>query len=558
MNRDEIRDKFSPLLDGELSPEERAEVEQALSEDADLLRELDGLKRVDDLYRALPRAAAPNGFENSVKARLRSNVRPFSTTPWHLRRLVPAMAAAIVLVSAVAIVWFQTQSGPRGTFKVASQPSIEQALESQETRAAGRQLETLKPSPAEGIVAGAEVTESRRDDAVRFQALVEAPAAGVQEADSIAPMGSKPESAGAVLPQEKSEAMRFNDFDFSRQAASASARRDGAREASAAVGTSSGASSQQTEIGQGAALAIPKPEAGISEAGQTTTPEQKLAEPAESEPDRLHARAPATTPSPSPPPLVPIETQPMGREEAAQPIETLMDAETPTTVARNRAEAVGTVKEMSKAREDLAGAAPRPTQTAPKKQVSAALHGETMARTVASEEAALDSAVISVALEDFIRADDAPRSAKREGKTVLLVDATSEGPGGLLSDAQIEADLMNVDWRPSKEIVENLRARNSTQVALNSLVLAASTRIVDLRTPFDGLGSPEPWTRIEKAYPEAIAAVCLWLPGYSKDKSQAVVRFRFGPTEHGATATYLLVKDGDSWKVKVRAFAYYL
>ncbi|HRK35215.1 MAG TPA: hypothetical protein PLJ47_11530, partial [Candidatus Hydrogenedentes bacterium] len=71
MNRDEIRDQFSPLLDGELAADERAEIEAMLSQDAELLRELDSLKRVDDLYRALPRPQTPDNFESAVSERIR-------------------------------------------------------------------------------------------------------------------------------------------------------------------------------------------------------------------------------------------------------------------------------------------------------------------------------------------------------------------------------------------------------------------------------------------------------------------------------------------------------
>ncbi len=78
MDRDEIRERFSPLLDGELSPEERAEVEAALSDDAELLRELDALKRVDQLYANLPPEKAPEGFEDGVRSALSPNTLQFT------------------------------------------------------------------------------------------------------------------------------------------------------------------------------------------------------------------------------------------------------------------------------------------------------------------------------------------------------------------------------------------------------------------------------------------------------------------------------------------------
>jgi hypothetical protein len=105
MNRDEIRERFSPLLDGELGPEERAEVEAALSEDAELLRELDALKRVDQLYANLPPLAAPDGFEDGVRSALRPATTPFVRAVH--RRLWPMLAAAAVFLVFGAIIVVQ-------------------------------------------------------------------------------------------------------------------------------------------------------------------------------------------------------------------------------------------------------------------------------------------------------------------------------------------------------------------------------------------------------------------------------------------------------------------
>jgi hypothetical protein len=105
MNRDEIRERFSPLLDGELGPEERAEVEAALSEDAELLRELDALKRVDQLYANLPPLTAPDGFEDGVRSALRPATTPFVRAVH--RRLWPMLAAAAVFLVFGAIIVVQ-------------------------------------------------------------------------------------------------------------------------------------------------------------------------------------------------------------------------------------------------------------------------------------------------------------------------------------------------------------------------------------------------------------------------------------------------------------------
>ena len=58
-----------------MTPEERQAIETELSEDANLLRELNSLKRVDDLYKSLPPVKAPDELED----RIREGVRRLSS-----------------------------------------------------------------------------------------------------------------------------------------------------------------------------------------------------------------------------------------------------------------------------------------------------------------------------------------------------------------------------------------------------------------------------------------------------------------------------------------------
>jgi len=131
-NKDDIRDQFSPLLDGELSPEERASVEAALSDDAELLRELDSMKRVDDLFRAMPAVSAPDDFEVVVRERIApprvaavaAAAAPPPSRNVARRRFVPMLAAAAALVVCAGIIVF---TAGRGEFRaqLASAPDAE-------------------------------------------------------------------------------------------------------------------------------------------------------------------------------------------------------------------------------------------------------------------------------------------------------------------------------------------------------------------------------------------------------------------------------------------------
>jgi hypothetical protein len=61
-----------------------------------------------------------------------------------------------------------------------------------------------------------------------------------------------------------------------------------------------------------------------------------------------------------------------------------------------------------------------------------------------------------------------------------------------------------------------------------------------------------------QAFPTARGYVSAYLPGYSEDGTQAIVRARIGPTSHGATVTAVLEKKADRWIVKWHRFAFYM
>ena len=100
----------SALLDGELAPAERAQVEAHLATCADCTAELAALARTLGLLHALPAARAPLGFVDRVL----EAARPL---PWHrrlgrrlfqpLRVKLPLEAAAVALVALGAVYVFQ-------------------------------------------------------------------------------------------------------------------------------------------------------------------------------------------------------------------------------------------------------------------------------------------------------------------------------------------------------------------------------------------------------------------------------------------------------------------
>jgi hypothetical protein len=103
----QAREEFASLLDGELAPEERAAVEGHLSQCSDCLRDLDGLKRVDTLYRGMSKVSAPAGFEEGVRQGIRSaTVLRFPGLGRPRKRIWPALLVAagfLVVLGAIAV-----------------------------------------------------------------------------------------------------------------------------------------------------------------------------------------------------------------------------------------------------------------------------------------------------------------------------------------------------------------------------------------------------------------------------------------------------------------------
>jgi hypothetical protein len=165
-----------------------------------------------------------------------------------------------------------------------------------------------------------------------------------------------------------------------------------------------------------------------------------------------------------------------------------------------------------------------------------------------------DAAAITMALRHFSEQKVLWAFTGRESRKSILINRESAGPSPLyLSDAQLRADLANEKWSVPKDLAEGLRQRNAKTVLLDDLKFGSAVLVGDFKDGppvLDGAGAP-------KKYAAAKAYADVWLPVYSKDGRTAVVRFWFGPTAHGATATYLLSKKDGTWTVTKWGFAYY-
>jgi hypothetical protein len=177
-DREDIRDEFSPLLDDELSPDARDAVETALAQDAELLRELDRLRKVDELYRSVPRASAPADLAERVRAELHPPAAGSATVAarsrWNLYSGLAAAAMFGVVIGGLVL---------RQEFVVSTPPE----------QLAARQSEVSASSEA-------------KDEAV----AEETPAAGGREQDSAgffaeaepSPTTAAPSDEAAEAPQD--------------------------------------------------------------------------------------------------------------------------------------------------------------------------------------------------------------------------------------------------------------------------------------------------------------------------------------------------------------------
>jgi negative regulator of sigma E activity len=110
-------ENLSAYLDGELAPEEVAELEAALSTDPDLREQLDALEATVTWMRTHGPLEAPEGFAEGILARVAEEDAPVAALVWLRRPLgVPlealALAAAALLVLVLAM---QPEGEPSAT-----------------------------------------------------------------------------------------------------------------------------------------------------------------------------------------------------------------------------------------------------------------------------------------------------------------------------------------------------------------------------------------------------------------------------------------------------------
>ncbi len=144
--------------------------------------------------------------------------------------------------------------------------------------------------------------------------------------------------------------------------------------------------------------------------------------------------------------------------------------------------------------------------------------------------------------------------------TVVLNTQTPEKTG------MIRPDQMAIDIGPGHSIPtgiqSDLRLRNEKPGSYESYRASFADLKFDRRIVVTNLMVLVRGDRFGRAFgqvhPGARAWVEAWLPGYSQDGTQAVVRAWIGPSDHGAVVTALLEKNGEKWQIKWHHLARFL
>jgi hypothetical protein len=319
-----VRDLLSPYLDGEVTDVERALVEAALADSAQLRAELESLRQTVALVAALPRVAAPHPFtltEADVQAIAPKPKKLFVVPAW--LGGFAAAAALLVCVLAVGGLYWTNQFGSGGAvgdLALAPQQAVEEAAMEQPAaeappaeEPAAEAMPIEETAAAKLLVETVQVEQEAAKEVVAEEKVEEAPnpASAPVEATNTAGLLSDTDTAESVgedrlgmqaLPTPTPTALSTTTPTASPSLAAAAAPAE-ARDAVAAEETSA------TEREEGAA---PEGETTAAGAPEEPVPAQQddLAQKAEAKQPTATAIALLTLPPPETPKATPAPAEP--------------------------------------------------------------------------------------------------------------------------------------------------------------------------------------------------------------------------------------------------------
>jgi hypothetical protein len=165
-----------------------------------------------------------------------------------------------------------------------------------------------------------------------------------------------------------------------------------------------------------------------------------------------------------------------------------------------------------------------------------------------------DGIVLNAVLQDLPTVDEFRRTGSLGAKERIIVWDRTAGSSWYVTPQQVSSEVRNDRAVPSG-LFEELQSRNHRSLPMKDF------RPDDPRFKLaarDETPKERRWRdEFEEKHPDASAWVWFWLPAYSSDGRQVLVRFSFGPTAHGACGTYVLEKKSGRWTVTWRKLSFY-
>ena len=169
-----------------------------------------------------------------------------------------------------------------------------------------------------------------------------------------------------------------------------------------------------------------------------------------------------------------------------------------------------------------------------------------------------DQLVLELVLRDLAKRDDLWSFSKGEAGALIIVDHENQGaPFGL------SYELQDRNWPSLAPLAADLKSRNAEVSAIPIPRRSVADCIVvdfdDIRSELENHPAFQYgfWEMVQEKHPDWRFWVMFCLPGYSVDGNTALVRLSFGPSPHGATATYLVKRSGNTWVIEWCEIAYY-
>jgi hypothetical protein len=192
------------------------------------------------------------------------------------------------------------------------------------------------------------------------------------------------------------------------------------------------------------------------------------------------------------------------------------------------------------------------------------LHGTTVVQAEPAADKAAppgvadeqDRLVLETALLHLLAADDFDMMGKHRRDAIIILKARTPEKTGMIRPEQIRGDVGEGHVVPD-DMQHDLRRRNEQPGTYNAQVASFRDMRFDQRVVVSDAAANVRFGAFEKAYPRARGYAEAFLPGYSRDGSHAVVRAWVGPSPHGAMATVLLERKGDTWLVKWHYIAWF-